>query len=118
MTVLAFCSGAKHEYDPSRDLCRSQACTSAHNTSGQCINFPEKRSLISLGATSLRRCGGRMKGQEVSGGLRGHSAQQAQAAAASFSSASPPKNGKGESDGVRGHADASAAKAIGWSVFC
>lgn len=59
-----------------------------------------------------------MKGQEVSRGLRGHSAQQAQAAAASLSSASPPKNVKGESDGVRGHADASVVKAMGWSVFC
>lgn len=46
-----------------------------------------------------------MKGQEVSARLRRHSDGQAKTAGALLCSASTGKNGEGESDGVRQHAN-------------
>lgn len=110
MTHPETCAGAK----------RARVCTTPQDNASTFQRSASHRALANLsgGQHLCGGGGGEMKGQEVSGGLRGHSAQQAQAAAASLSSASPPKNRKGESDGVRGHADASVVKAIGWSVFC
>lgn len=92
----------------------AQHLRTIHHLSREAL--PIEPSLISLGGAFLRRWG-EMKGQEVSIRLRGHSDEQAQTAGALLCSASTWKNGKGESDGMHEHANASEVKAISVSIF-